>query len=102
MPSKNPRQRVTPATRRRIEERDLFACLYCGKAGRLEMDHVIPRKKNGKTRADNLCAACPSCNHIKSDWPVALFAMRLESEKKGTARAILARLKKHLARPLKK
>lgn len=48
--------------------RDNFTCQYCSK--HLEMkdltvDHVVPRIRGGKTRWDNIVAACYVCNAIK-------------------------------------
>lgn len=51
--------------------RDEYICQYCGadyrhKINELTFDHVIPRHSGGKTRWDNIVAACFSCNNEKS------------------------------------
>lgn len=66
-------------------------CAYCGALGEiwwartrrddrpvarpifsLEIDHVVPEKLGGQPTADNLVAACRSCNRTKStkSWDV--------------------------------
>ena len=41
------------------------ACVYCGSRTRLSLDHLIPRLAGGSDEADNLVAACRSCNSAK-------------------------------------
>ncbi len=31
-----------------------------------EVDHIIPRSAAGRTRLDNLCLSCPTCNRYKA------------------------------------
>lgn len=48
--------------------RDNFTCQYCNvtlTSKELTIDHVIPRVKGGKTKWDNVVAACYVCNSIK-------------------------------------
>ncbi|MEA3643651.1 MAG: HNH endonuclease signature motif containing protein [Lamprobacter sp.] len=40
-------------------------CSYCGSAGPLALDHVIPRFIGGEDKGDNLIYACRSCNSSK-------------------------------------
>lgn len=42
-------------------------CAYCGKTGKLEMDHVVPVSKGGNTTKDNIVPACRTCNSRKSN-----------------------------------
>ena len=52
-------------TRRRIFQRDGYRCRKCGRAGRLEVDHVVPIEKGGAPWADsNLQTLCRGC-HIE-------------------------------------
>jgi hypothetical protein len=53
-----------------VAQRADHRCEYCQTPMWLtgishEIDHIIPRAKNGPTTADNLCLACPSCNGYK-------------------------------------
>lgn len=60
--------RVT--NRHRILARDHYRCQYCGKRGTafdLTLDHILPRSRGGRTVAENLVAACQTCNNRKSD-----------------------------------
>jgi 5-methylcytosine-specific restriction endonuclease McrA len=40
-------------------------CAYCGKAGKMTMDHVVPVIRGGGTTANNVVPACQSCNSSK-------------------------------------
>lgn len=53
--------------------RDDYQCQYCGvdmssNPTELTLDHVIPRFHGGRTKWDNVVAACPSCNFEKSHY----------------------------------
>ena len=65
------RGRRRSVTRRSaILARDRFRCQYCGRRGsafELTLDHILPRSRGGRTEAENLCAACKSCNQRKGD-----------------------------------
>jgi len=50
--------------------RDGFQCVKCGASGKdanLEVDHIIPISKGGKSTMDNLETLCFKCNRGKSD-----------------------------------
>ena len=50
--------------------RDDFTCQYCGRKSPdvvLEVDHIVPSSKGGKTEIENLQVACRDCNIGKSD-----------------------------------
>ena len=53
--------------RRLVLERDGWRCRSCGKAGRLEIDHVLPVSEGGE-RYDlrNLQALCRPCHFDKT------------------------------------
>ena len=60
------------ATRRVVLDRDGFRCVLCGRAGILEVDHVIPMKRGGDVwQLDNLQSLCRSChiNKTRSENP---------------------------------
>ena len=64
-------------------------CIYCGvklKNETMQLDHVIPRIKNGNTRVDNLALACPRCNASKNgksldEWLVMCHGKKIEAHK---------------------
>ncbi len=69
--SKNQRKLVTPKLRRKIMIRDNYTCQICGKympdeVG-LQIDHIVPIAKGGKSIASNLRVLCSKCNGWKSD-----------------------------------
>lgn len=69
--SKNQRRLVTRGLRKKIMIRDNFTCQLCGKympdeVG-LQIDHIIPVAKGGKSVASNLRVLCSKCNGSKSD-----------------------------------
>lgn len=64
------RGKVSNKMRFSIYERDGFKCANCGasyKYAKLEIDHIIPIAKGGKTTYDNLQTLCHKCNVEKSD-----------------------------------
>ena len=55
------------AERHAVFERDGWRCVECGRAGRLECDHVTPLDRGGDPwNADNLQALCRSCHVEKT------------------------------------
>jgi 5-methylcytosine-specific restriction endonuclease McrA len=54
-------------TRRAVFARDGWKCQYCGSAGTLTVDHVIPRSKGGDSSWENIVASCAPCNRRKGD-----------------------------------
>ena len=55
------------AVRRAVFERDGWRCCECGRAGRLECDHVIPLERSGDPwDPDNLQTLCRSCHISKT------------------------------------
>ena len=64
------RGKVTNKLRFAIYARDGNRCRKCGRSGRhydLEIDHIIPIAKGGKTTYDNLQTLCHRCNVKKGD-----------------------------------
>ncbi|MBI4124367.1 MAG: HNH endonuclease [Deltaproteobacteria bacterium] len=48
--------------------RDNYTCQYCGgqlKKNQLNLDHVIPRSRGGKTTWENVVTSCHDCNRLK-------------------------------------
>lgn len=48
-------------------------CAYCGKEGRLEIEHVHPHSRGGSNSVNNLVVACRSCNEKKGNKSLAEF-----------------------------
>jgi 5-methylcytosine-specific restriction endonuclease McrA len=59
------RNRV-PFSKRNVFIRDGFACAYCGwEAGKLTIDHIVPKSRGGRTSFENCVSACRPCNTRK-------------------------------------
>lgn len=57
-------------TRENLFDRDNYRCQYCGniyEARELNMDHVIPRDKGGRTSWENIVTSCIKCNSRKAN-----------------------------------
>ena len=57
-------------TRENIYRRDGFQCQYCSnrfEAKDLNLDHVVPRDKGGRTTWENVVCSCISCNTRKAN-----------------------------------
>jgi 5-methylcytosine-specific restriction endonuclease McrA len=55
------------SSRDAVARRALYRCEYCGypedaSSTPLEIDHIIPEAKGGRTTIDNLALCCRSCN----------------------------------------
>lgn len=65
------RRVVTDSLRYDILRRDGFRCRICGSCAsdgvKLEVDHIIPVSKGGKSTMDNLQTLCERCNRGKRD-----------------------------------
>jgi 5-methylcytosine-specific restriction endonuclease McrA len=76
---KMPRKEVK-LTRNNIFERDGYTCQYCGKKFErkdLNIDHVIPRARGGRTTWENVVASCVPCNTRKSNHLAPEIGMQL-------------------------
>lgn len=66
---KKERAKMTQSLRYDILKRDHFRCQICGRSASddvtLEVDHIIPISKGGKTVPDNLRTLCKDCNRGK-------------------------------------
>lgn len=75
--AKEQRTLMTKKLREFIKNRDNFTCCTCGNSTHvepnllLEIDHIIPVAKGGRTVEDNLQTLCWKCNRAKSDKIVA-------------------------------
>jgi 5-methylcytosine-specific restriction endonuclease McrA len=64
------RGKVTNGLRYDVLKRDGFHCQACGATGKtseLEVDHITPVSKGGKTEMKNLQTLCFECNSGKGD-----------------------------------
>ena len=69
--SKGQRKLMTQELRRKVIERDNYTCQNCGKympdeVG-LQIDHIVPISKGGKSVFSNLQVLCSKCNGSKSN-----------------------------------
>jgi 5-methylcytosine-specific restriction endonuclease McrA len=67
-------------TRRNIFLRDKHTCQYCSNSfpeSDLNLDHVVPRDKGGKTTWDNIATSCIRCNTRKANKLAHEVGMRL-------------------------
>jgi len=63
-------RRVPDSMRAAVLVRDGGRCRKCRRAIKLEMDHIVPLSKGGKTEESNLQTLCRRCNRAKS-WKLA-------------------------------
>jgi 5-methylcytosine-specific restriction endonuclease McrA len=61
-----PYRRRATLTRRGVFIRDEHTCQYCGRPAE-NIDHVIPRSRDGAHEWENVVAACTRCNSKKGD-----------------------------------
>ena len=66
-------RRVPDSMRAAVLVRDGGRCRKCSRAIKLEMDHIVPVSKGGKTEESNLQTLCRRCNRTKSRKLVARF-----------------------------
>ena len=67
-------------SRENIYKRDKFTCQYCGKKldqKQLNIDHIIPRHRGGKTAWTNVVSCCFGCNLKKGGKTLPEIDMRL-------------------------
>lgn len=68
---KEERAKMSDDLRYKVLSRDNFCCVLCGKSRKdgvaLEVDHIIPVSKGGRTEFDNLQTLCERCNRGKGN-----------------------------------
>lgn len=62
------RPHIPDRLRRWVYRADRFACVSCGAAGDLEMEHVRPFSRGGLSSLWNFITLCSHCNEVKSDY----------------------------------
>lgn len=71
---------VQTLSRKNILIRDGYTCQYCGErfnGADLELEHVMPRCRGGKSTWENLVAACRPCNRRKANRTPEEAGMKL-------------------------
>jgi 5-methylcytosine-specific restriction endonuclease McrA len=69
-------------------------CSYCSaKDAPLQIEHIVPRAKDGTNRISNLCLACEACNTAKGTLDIAVFLKKKPE--------VLKRIQSQSKRPLK-
>lgn len=79
------REPISKRMRFEVFKRDSFSCQYCGKSAPdviLEVDHVEPVSKGGKTTLLNLVTSCYECNRGKSNIKLSDNSV-IEKQKKS-------------------
>src|SRR5271167_4996631 len=66
-------RRVPDSLRAAVLVRDGGRCRRCRRSIKLEMDHIVPVSKGGKTEEANLQTLCGRCNRAKSRKLVPRF-----------------------------
>jgi hypothetical protein len=54
-------------------------CAYCGSAKNIELDHIDPLAKGGRSAPDNIAPACKPCNRDKSSKSLEAWLGRAEA-----------------------
>jgi len=77
--------------------RDNYTCSYCKTSeGKMNVDHIIPTSKNGKSSWENCCCSCIICNHKKADRTPKEAGMILHIQPKTPSIAQFLHCKKTL------
>jgi len=81
-------------SRKNIFERDNYTCQYCGnrppsrnkikwmEKNQLNLDHVVPRSKGGKTIWTNIVTSCYDCNYKKGSKTLDQLGWKLKKRPK--------------------
>lgn len=74
------RKPISSKLRKKIYERDLYRCRYCGSHKSLVLDHVVPFVRVNEHQEENLVTACEICNQKKRDRTPEEAGMTLQME----------------------
>ena len=61
------RATIPESLRNEVFERDNYKCVNCASSENLNLDHIIPFSKGGRTECGNLQTLCRKCNIEKRD-----------------------------------
>ncbi len=78
--------------------RDGEACIWCGQARWLTIEHLLPQSKRGQSREENLALACRACNRSRGSRPIAAFERERLREGKAPATPALCTALERLSR----
>jgi len=81
-------QRSVRFSRTHLFLRDQYTCQYCGREepkANLNLDHVLPRSRGGKSSWENLVTSCHPCNRKKGNLTPQEAGMPLLSKPKKPA-----------------
>jgi 5-methylcytosine-specific restriction endonuclease McrA len=80
-------------SRKNIFERDKYTCQYCGKQpkdkrtaikwlekNQMNLDHIVPRSRGGRTTWENVVTACYDCNIKKSNKLLTELGWKLKKK----------------------
>jgi 5-methylcytosine-specific restriction endonuclease McrA len=88
-----PRSAQRKISRRALFARDEWRCVYCGTtAGRLTLDHVVPRSRGGDSVWENVVTSCAPCNLRKGNRLPEEVSMTLRRLPKPPQPALFIRL----------
>ena len=73
-------------TKERLYKQQKGKCRSCRRAWEiydLELDHIIPKSKNGADHYENYQLLCPNCNRIKGDRPMEYLMAKIRARNKA-------------------
>ena len=81
-------QRHVRFSRTHIFMRDQYTCQYCRREfpkAQLNLDHVMPRSRGGRTSWENVVTSCHTCNRVKGSRTPQEAQMPLQKKPKRPA-----------------
>lgn len=74
---------ITPQVRAKVEERDNYCCIFCGRPGRGEA-HIVNRSQGGLGIEQNIITVCRFChNQMDNGQAIKLYRDKAEAYLKG-------------------
>ena len=74
---------LPPRTRKKKLDAQRNRCYYCGELlehHKVEIDHILPFRKNRDGTVKNLCLACKPCNRAKGEMDLENFKEILKNK----------------------
>ncbi len=91
-------QKTVRFSRLNIFLRDQHTCQYCGKKlerEQLNLDHVVPKSKGGKSNWENVVCSCIPCNYKKGSRSPSAAGMKLIRKPVRPRWSFLSEVPKH-------